>query len=524
MKNYIYRKKTESIALLISLFSVFFYRMFLSDTGMGYAAPAYLVCAFLWMLLGEGLSEIVSKMIRARLAKGQKTNALNIVSVMMMNQFLGGVIGSVLCGFMTFYLMQGPFGLPKGRFLGFYLSVFFFFRMINEYLTGYALSSSGEKAVCIASVSRQLFRIVLGFILMSKMAAKGETAGHLLMDADMKYIYSAYGLFIGFCIAEFLVFAFLFIVRLGLKLKSNGNYESFANKDHAPEIFLNIWKKRLGEIVHGLSFSLFLIAWICTVSDPVSIGIAFSAIFIPFAIASGFAVLFGTASTANWAQSVRKNEKGNARAYYDFGTHIAIIAAVFVTSFFASVSKPFLRTVVPEHVSEVTTALILTAVASVFYAVALFTDRICAMRDDRISRMIADAVAALFAFLSVRITAGSDKGVYFTLTVSVIVYCLASMIIWCVIAYFRLSMFFDPLRNILIPVVSGAVTAIILLIMTNAAAPHLGNLFTILICIPIGLIIYHSVLLLLRNYTEQELKLMPLGGALYSLGQILKVM
>jgi len=146
------------------------------------------------------------------------------------------------------------------------------------------------------------------------------------------------------------------------------------------------------------------------------------------------------------------------------------------------------------------------------------------MRDDRISRMIADAVAALFAFLSVRITAGSDKGVYFTLTVSVIVYCLASMIIWCVIAYFRLSMFFDPLRNILIPVVSGAVTAIILLIMTNAAAPHLGNLFTILICIPIGLIIYHSVLLLLRNYTEQELKLMPLGGALYSLGQILKVM
>ena len=105
----------------------------------------------------------------------------------------------------------------------------------------------------------------------------------------------------------------------------------------------------------------------------------------------------------------------------------------------------------------------------------------------------------------------------------VIVYSAVSMIMWCVITYLKMGMVFDPLRNVLLPVVSGAVTAIFMLLITNAAAAHLGNLFTMIMCIPIGLIIYHSVLLLLRNYTDAELKLMPLGGVLYSLGQILKV-
>ena len=107
---------------------------------------------------------------------------------------------------------------------------------------------------------------------------------------------------------------------------------------------------------------------------------------------------------------------------------------------------------------------------------------------------------------------------------SLLVYSIVGMAVWCVITYLRMSMVFDPLRNVLLPIVSGAVTAIFLLLITNAASPHLGNLFTLFLCIPIGLIIYHSVLLLLRNYTEYELKLMPFGGLLYSLGQILKVM
>ncbi len=523
MKNYIYKKKTGYIALLISAFSVYVYRFLLTDTGIGYVAGAYLICALVWMVLGEGFSDVMSRMIRTKLSKGQKDNAMNILSVSFVNQFLGGIIGAVLCAGLTFHLMPGIMGLPKGRFLGLYLSVFFFFRMINEFLLGYASVSSGDKAVCIAGVLREFFRIVSGCFFMNVMYDKGVIASTLLMDEDLKYIYAGSGLFIGFCITEFLVFLFLFIIRLGLKIKAGSERDSYAPRENPFAIFLNLWKRRLGSLVHGAAFCVFLLAAFATAGNASVIGTSINTLFIPFAISSIIAIYSGTSATVSWASAARKNEKGLARSYFDFGIHIVVIAAVFCTAFFASVSKLVNRLLLSESGMSVSIELVLITTASVFYSIALFCDQLCAMRDDRLSRIVSDIVSCLLAFLTVKISSGMAHSFYMTLMIAVLVFSAVNMIIWCVITYFRMAMVFDPFRNILLPVVSGAVTAIVLLLITNAAAAHLGNLFTMLMCIPIGLIIYHSVLLLLRNYTDAELRLMPFGGILYSLGQILKV-
>ncbi|MCR4791655.1 MAG: hypothetical protein K5871_02785 [Lachnospiraceae bacterium] len=524
MKNYIYKKKNGLLSLLISALSVYVYRNTLTDIGIGYAACAYLICITIWMLLGYGFSDVLMRMVRARLTKGQKSNALNILSASLVNQFVTGIVGAALCAIVTHNLMSGLLGLPKGRFLGCYLCVCFFFRMINEYLTGYASVSSGDKAVCIASVLRELFRIITGFLFMNMMHDQGIIASTLLMDDELRYIYAASGLFIGFCVTEILIFVFLFIVRLGLKLKSRGEYESYDTRDKAPAIFLNLWKKRIGNIIHGLAFCAFLIFVLSTVHDASVLGMAVCALMAPFAFSVILALYCGTQASVSWIGSVRKNEKGLARAYFDYGIHIVVISSVFCTAFFASVSKLVNRILLPEPGMSVSVELIVLLLASIFFSMALFSDQLCAMRDDRIPRIIADAAACLLGILSVKLCSNAGQGFSRTLMITVIVYSAASMICWCVITYVRLSMVFDPLRNILIPVVAGAVTAIFLLLITNAAAAHLGNFFTLLMCIPIGLIIYHSVLLLLRNYSDSELKLMPLGGVLYSLGQILKVM
>lgn len=523
MKTFIIKKKTALISLLISVLSIYFYRFILSDIGVGYMVSAYLICAFVWMLFGEGYSDVMSRMIRSRLSKGQKSNAGTILSVSLVNQFLAAVIGSVLCIAVTYYSMNDFFALPKGRFLGFYIAAFFFFRMINEYFYGYASVSSGDRAICITYVLRELLRIVSGFFLMKYMYDKGVIAGQILMDEDMKFIYAAAGLFVGFCIAEVFVFLFLFIVRLGLKMKSVGEHDAFSGRDRVGYIFFTLWRRRLGSILHGGFFCLLLYSCIMLAGDAASIGTAVCVLFIPFAVSVIVALFCGTGASINWVGSVRKNEKGPSRAFFDFGIHIVVISAVFFTAFFASVSKLLGKVLIDEGGPSLTTELILTLVASVAFVIYWFCDGLCAMRDDRIPRIIADAAAGFAGFLTVRLSIGAHS-LYRTLMLSLLVYSIVGMAVWCVITYLRMSMVFDPLRNVLLPVVSGAVTAIFLLLITNVASPHLGNLFTLFLCIPIGLIIYHSVLLLLRNYTEYELKLMPFGGLLYSLGQILKVM
>ena len=213
MKIFIIKKKTALISLLISVLSLYLYRFFLSNTGVGYLVSAYLVCTLIWMVLGEGFSDVMSRMIRSRLSKGQKTNAGTILSVCLVNQFVAGLLGAVLCCVVTYYSMSDFFGLPKGRFLGFYLGLYFFFRMINEYFYGYASVSSGDRAICITYILREILRIGSGLLFMKSMYDKGFIAGQILMDEDIKFIYAAAGLFIGFCIAEAFVFFFMFIVR-----------------------------------------------------------------------------------------------------------------------------------------------------------------------------------------------------------------------------------------------------------------------------------------------------------------------
>ena len=213
MKNYVYKKKTGYICLLISIMSLFLYRMILEETGMGYAALAYLICMSVWMLFGQGFADSTARIVRVRLSKGQKKSALDVLSMSFACHFLAGLFGTALVGALNFWLMSDVFNMPKGRFLGLYLCVFFFFRMMNEYLTGYASVSSGDRAICISMVSRQLFRIVFGFLFMRMMFEKGAVNSALLMDDDIKFIYGASGLFVGFCIAEVFVFVFDIAVK-----------------------------------------------------------------------------------------------------------------------------------------------------------------------------------------------------------------------------------------------------------------------------------------------------------------------
>ena len=512
MKSFLYRKQIGYISLIISVLSVYVFRNVLGDTGLGYFAPVYLVVVMIWELFGDGSSDVISRLVRVKLSKGQKNSALNILSTSGFLLFIYAVVGAVLTGVLNFYLMDRAFGLSKGRFLGFYLCIFIFFRIINEYLTGYDLAASGDKAVCIAIVLRQLLRILSGYPFMMIMYEKGEKISALLMDEEYKYIYSVSGVFLGFCLAEFFVFVFL------------KGYESYSSGDSPSYVFVSLWKRRLGNIVVGLSFTGFLFSWLFSAEGAVSVGEAFGIMMVPFLISAAVTLYETSASSIHWLGAVRKKEKGNSRAYFDCGIHIAIIASVFIASFYSGASKSIMKVMLPDAATNLTAELVLSVVASVMYSLTLFSDNICAARDDKIPRIVSGFVSALMGILSVRLCIGTGMNIYRSLSVSLIVFSLVGTVVWYVITFFRMNMVYDPLRNILIPVISGAVNAIVVLIITNFASAHLGNLFTVLICIPISLIVYNSILLLLRNYTDTEIGLMPFGNMLISLGQILRVM
>ena len=66
-------------------------------------------------------------------------------------------------------------------------------------------------------------------------------------------------------------------------------------------------------------------------------------------------------------------------------------------------------------------------------------------------------------------------------------------------------------KTIGIPLGAACVTGLVMMLFAKLLTPHLGNLFTVILLCLLGLVLYWGILLVLRNFTEQELE-GTLGG------------
>lgn len=80
----------------------------------------------------------------------------------------------------------------------------------------------------------------------------------------------------------------------------------------------------------------------------------------------------------------------------------------------------------------------------------------------------------------------------------------------------------DWLQVVGIPAGGACVVGLLLFFVSRLLAP-LGNAMTVLFCLALGLIVYVLLLLLVRNFREQELNYIPFGGLIRSLGQTLRI-
>ena len=91
-------------------------------------------------------------------------------------------------------------------------------------------------------------------------------------------------------------------------------------------------------------------------------------------------------------------------------------------------------------------------------------------------------------------------------------------------AYRQMRQQMDWLQVLIIPLAVACIAGILNMLLGKVLTPHLGNLFTLLVCLILSGALYWAGLLLLRNFREQELEVIPGGKWINSLGQMIHVM
>ena len=74
------------------------------------------------------------------------------------------------------------------------------------------------------------------------------------------------------------------------------------------------------------------------------------------------------------------------------------------------------------------------------------------------------------------------------------------------------------------PVAAACVAGLLGMLLGKVLTPHVGNLISLLVCLVISGALYWAGLLLLRNFREQELEVIPGGRFINALGQMLHVL
>ena len=82
----------------------------------------------------------------------------------------------------------------------------------------------------------------------------------------------------------------------------------------------------------------------------------------------------------------------------------------------------------------------------------------------------------------------------------------------------------DYMRGLAFPAATSAAAGLVCLVFNNLLSSFAGSTVSMIICIPIGLVIYIVLLLLLKAVNEDEVQKLPLAGIILFIGKLTRLL
>ncbi len=122
------RKQIQYFSYCLACLTIWIFGKSIGSNGLGYLAAAVLIFELFWILTGKNLPDRMGRMLRGKNAKGQYQNAARLRKNCMLFEAMEGIVGSVLCAFVGWILLEKVFRVPYGSMILWILSPILLFR------------------------------------------------------------------------------------------------------------------------------------------------------------------------------------------------------------------------------------------------------------------------------------------------------------------------------------------------------------------------------------------------------------
>ena len=530
------RRQMQTVSVILALITVAVIARLTGYNGASYTIAALEAFSVLWMVIGGNLSDVLGRMIRIRNSKGQYRNAEQLRKNTLIFQLVLGLAGSLFLLFGADWLARTVFRIQYSSFIIMLLAPALLFRTVSAVLTGCFQGEGSELPTAAAALLRQVLILALGLLFCRLFSAYGAKVSKLLVQQNFEAMYGGAGAALAVSVSELLVCILLLLYyRVNKKNADKTRREGMRAVDSFADSVRSLCAARGMQWLIGLLVIL-----------PVPLGLVFlqkraaaEAAMAEAAVAeygvygAGYWVLCGCWTAfimlslipvyGKTAVSLRKEEQRFARNMFQGGFHLAMVHAAFASVFLAAAANWLGAVIAPDQAKAAARMLQSGGFAVLFLTLSFYFGRLLLLSGGKLLVLCAVGAADVVYVIVVSVLLNAGNAGVMALVYGGLLGLGVLCVLLGVFACRQFRARPDWLQTLAIPAGAAAVTGLVAMLLGRVLAPHLGEAFTLLILLLLGFALYWILLLLLRNFREQEIENVPGGKLIRLLGQMLRV-
>lgn len=525
------QRQAHAISYMIALVTLAVTARLTGYNGVTYITAGFEIYLLMSVLVCGGITDALGRILRLRNSKGQYKNAFRMRQNAFLLQTVLGLAGMAVLLIAAEAITVNVFQIQYSTLILAILAPAVLLQSISSVLAGYS-RGEGTELSGIMAILRQLLILGFSLIFCRMLGNYGGKVSRLLGQENFTSMYGGVGFSIAVPLTEILIVLLLYLIYRATRKHDQVNWqEGMRTMDSVTDSIRILCGNRLAKLgillAATIPFPLGLFLLQRASEDPelaaVQYGIYMAGYLVLCGVPAVFIMFLLVSVCGKTMTLLRKEENRYAKTVFQSGVHIAVAYGTYAVVFIAVMSGEIAELLCPEE--KALTAGMLAAGSSVllFLALVVYFSRILILtgRKNLVAgaAVVADMLYAVAAILMLNVGNAGIMGLVYAGTLGSGFLCLSLGLF----AYRQMRQRMDWLQLAVVPVAVACVAGLFALLIGKLFLPHLGILFTLVVCLILSTVLYWCGLLLLRNFREQELENIPGGKLLNAIGQMLRV-
>lgn len=525
------RRQIQAVSIILTLVTLMVVAHVTGYNGAAYTAAAVEAFGVVWLIVGGKLADALGRLLRIRTSKGQHKNADRLRRNTLFFQLGAGLAGSLLLLVGADWISRTVFKVQYSTFILMVMAPAVTLRSVSTVFMGYFQGEGTELPTAAAELFRQISILVFSLIFGRMLADYGNKVSRLLVQENFTSMYGGVGVGIAVSVSEVFVVLFLFLLyRLRQRSKGRVLQEGMRTADSFVDSVRTLCAGRSIQWLTGILAFLplplgFVFLQKSSTDDmTVEYGVYGAGYLVLCGAWTALILIFLYPICARSVSCLRKDEQRFAKTVFQCGVHLGVVQGAFAAMFLTVMASQLAAVFCAPQADLAKDLLQGGGLAVPLLGLSVYFVRLLNSVGGKIPVMGVVGMADVVFVVSVTMFLNAGRAGVLSLVYAGLMGLGVLCILLGTLAYRQLRTRPDWLQILAVPVGAACVGGLSCMLISRGLTRHLGEVLTLLVALLVSGAIYWVVLLLLRNFREQELEVIPGGRLIRALGQMLRVL